>query len=133
MQRRISNGQQQSTTSLQSQFKTIFNYYSQKVLLGFCYARNSVKNLMTLAKSVCPQSASKSRPPPQPAVVSAGHLHRPVAEQKTKTDPQPCSSTESHEELRTCNKALRLSRHCAPGLHLIECVCLYVLMDGTEN
>lgn len=67
---------------------------------------------------------SKLRPPPEPGVVSG--LHRPVAEQKTKTDPQLCSSTESHEELRTCNKALRLTRHCAPSLHLMvgACVCL---------
>lgn len=85
------------------------------MLHGFCYVRKSVS---FPTKVLLP----RLRPPPEPAAVSTGRLHRPVAEQEAKTDPRPCSSTESHEELRTCNKALRLSRHCAPGLHLIVCV-----------
>lgn len=82
---------------------------------------------------------SELRPPESAAVAAAstGRLHRPVAEQKMKTDPQPCSSTESREELRACNKALRLNHHCAPGLHLIVCMYvylyLYMLMNGKEN
>lgn len=72
----------------------------------------------------------KLRPPRESALVSTGCLHCPVAEQKTKTDPQPCSSTESHEELRTYNKALQLNRHCAPSLHLMVCMCVFVCVNG---
>lgn len=64
---------------------------------------------------------SKPCPPPEPPV-SAGCLHRvaaAAAERRAQMDPPPCSSTESHEDLATCNKASQLSRHCAPGLHLI--------------
>lgn len=68
--------------------------------------------------------------PAASAAVSAGCLHCPVAEQKTETDPQPCSSTESHEDLTTCNKAWWLNRHCAPGLHLIVCVHVCVRVNG---
>lgn len=74
---------------------------------------------------------SKPSRPAESAAVSTGcRLRRPVAEQKTQTDPRPCSSTESHEDLTTCNKVVTLNRHCAPGLHLIVCACVLVCVNG---
>lgn len=78
---------------------------------------------------------SKPRSPHEPPV-SAGCLHRvaaAAAERWAQMDPPPCSSTESHEDLATCNKASQLSRHCAPGLRLYHVFDYFVLMGEREK
>lgn len=61
--------------------------------------------------------------------LSANRPLCPFLEQKVKTALQLLSSTESREEWTTCNKVFQLNHRCAPGLHLIECVCVFVSVN----